>query len=120
MLQSALSLKGDNEKQILDILHFNLRPGGFCQDPVNTEVNLQFSEILTESVNLFLQSALMRVEQEEIQILNATAKEDKAHQSKLDQLQRLKLSVSEVFAAGGVKMGGIFPHLVAQKHAESL
>lgn len=117
MLQSALSLKGENEKQVLDILHFNLRPGGFCQDHVNTEVNLQFSEILTESVNLFLQSALMRIEQQQNQTQNAIAEENGAHRGKLDQLRRLKSSVSEELAVGGVKMGGIFPHLVAQKNA---
>ncbi|KAJ5527810.1 LaeA-like methyltransferase [Penicillium frequentans] len=117
MLQSALALKGDNEKQVFDILHFNLRPGGFCQDHVNTQVNLQFSEILTESVNLFLQSALMRMEQQENQTLNVIAEENEAHRGNLDQLQRLKSSVSEVLAVGGVKMGGVFPHLVAQKNA---
>lgn len=116
MLQSTLSLKGGNEKQVLDILHFNLRPGGFCQNHVNTEVNLQFSEILTESVNLFLQSALMRIEQQQ-KTQNAIAEENEAHRGKLDQLRRLKSSVSEELAVGGVKMGGIFPQLVAQKNA---
>ncbi|KAJ5777173.1 LaeA-like methyltransferase [Penicillium odoratum] len=119
MLQQILSLKGGNEEQVLNILHFNLRPGGFCQSSADPEVSHQFSEILTESINLFLQSALMRKEQqyESQKHDKAESDENKAHgQDELDQLTKVKESISDTIAAGTVKMGGIFPHLVAQKN----
>lgn len=114
MLRRILSLKGDNDEDALSILHFNLRPGGFCQDDVDPDVCLQFSDLLTESVSLFLHSALMRMEQQQSQ--NGTAAEnDNLRKSELDELRKLKSSVSETIEAKHVRMGGIFPHLVAQK-----
>ncbi|GKZ93643.1 hypothetical protein AnigIFM63604_006128 [Aspergillus niger] len=96
------------------ILHFNLRPGGFCQDDVDPDVCLQFSDLLTESVSLFLHSALMRMEQQQSQ--NGTAADyGNLGKSELDELRKLKSSVSETIEAKHVRMGGIFPHLVAQK-----
>ncbi|KAI2814186.1 hypothetical protein CBS147343_9259 [Aspergillus niger] len=114
MLRRTLSLKGDNDEDALSILHFNLRPGGFCQDDVDPDVCLQFSDLLTESVSLFLHSALMRMEQQQSQ--NGTAADyGNLGKSELDELRKLKSSVSETIEAKHVRMGGIFPHLVAQK-----
>ncbi|PWY82642.1 hypothetical protein BO83DRAFT_414177 [Aspergillus eucalypticola CBS 122712] len=110
MLQRILSLKSPNGEDSLNILHFNLRPGGFCQEDADPEVNLQFSDLLTDSVNLFLQSALMRMEQQQSQ--NGTAVENG---NTGEKLRKLKTSVSETIEAKRVRMGGIFPHLVAQK-----
>ncbi|GKZ63371.1 hypothetical protein AnigIFM49718_011444 [Aspergillus niger] len=96
------------------ILHFNLRPGGFCQDDADPDVCLQFSDLLTESVSLFLHSALMRMEQQQFE--NGTAAENgNLRKLELDELRKLKASVSETIEAKQVRMGGIFPHLVAQK-----
>ncbi|GLA06669.1 hypothetical protein AnigIFM60653_007609 [Aspergillus niger] len=96
------------------ILHFNLRPGGFCQDDADPDVCLQFSDLLMESVSLFLHSALMRMEQQQSQ--NGTAAENgNLRKSELDELRKLKASVSETIEAKHIRMGGIFPHLVAQK-----
>ena len=114
MLQRILSLKSSNAEDALNILHFNLRPGGFCQEDADPEVCLQFSDLLTDSVNLFLHSALMRMEQQQSQ--NGTAVENgNTGETELDELRKLKTSVSETIEAKRVRMGGIFPHLVAQK-----
>ncbi|GLB09888.1 hypothetical protein AtubIFM57258_005817 [Aspergillus tubingensis] len=114
MLQRILSLKTSNGEDALNILHFNLRPGGFCQEDADPEVCLQFSDLLTDSVNLFLQSALMRMEQQQSQ--NGTAVENgNTGETELDELRKLKTSVSETIEGKRVRMGGIFPHLVAQK-----
>ncbi|GCB20675.1 hypothetical protein AAWM_03560 [Aspergillus awamori] len=114
MLRRTLSLKGDNDEDALSILHFNLRPGGFCQDDADPDVCLQFSDLLTESVSLFLHSALMRMEQQQFE--NGTAAENgNLRKLELDELRKLKASVSETIEAKQVRMGGIFPHLVAQK-----
>ncbi|GFN17144.1 class I SAM-dependent methyltransferase [Aspergillus tubingensis] len=114
MLQRILSLKSANQEDALSILHFNLRPGGFCQGDADPEICLQFSDLLTDSVNLFLHSALMRMEQQQSQ--NGTAVENgNVGKIDLDQLRKLKTSVSETIEGKHVRMGGIFPHLVAQK-----
>ncbi|RAH55358.1 hypothetical protein BO85DRAFT_522209 [Aspergillus piperis CBS 112811] len=114
MLQRILSLKNSNGDDALNILHFNLRPGGFCQEDGDPEVCLEFSDHLTDSVNLFLHSALMRMEQQQSQ--NGSAVENgNTGETKLDELRKLKTSVSETIEAKRVRMGGIFPHLVAQK-----
>ncbi|RAK90133.1 hypothetical protein BO79DRAFT_192478 [Aspergillus costaricaensis CBS 115574] len=103
-----------NGEDALNILHFNLRPGGFCQEDGDPEVSLDFSDHLTDSVNLFLHSALMRMEQQQSQ--NGTAVENgNTGETELDELRKLKTSVSETIEAKRVRMGGIFPHLVAQK-----
>ncbi|PYH75220.1 class I SAM-dependent methyltransferase [Aspergillus vadensis CBS 113365] len=114
MLQRILSLKGSNGEGALNVLHFNLRPGGFCQEDADPDVCLQFSDLLTDSVNLFLHSALIRIEQQQSQ--NGTAVENgNVGKIELDELRKLKTSVSETIEGKHVRMGGIFPHLVAQK-----
>lgn len=91
------------------ILHFNLLPAGFCkgswlEDGVAKE---HFSDILLESVNLLLNASLLRKRQD--------GKGDQ--DAEVVELQRLINYTKETQESKRVKMGGIFPLLIAQKSA---
>ncbi|KAL9115742.1 MAG: hypothetical protein Q9227_000110 [Pyrenula ochraceoflavens] len=112
MLQSLLDLESQKDfarfppsGNTMSILKFSLMAGGFSRAAKSDDVavNERFSETVLETVQLLLKSALLRIK-------SAGGTDESA-----DSLQGLIDLITENSKDGKIKMGGLFPLLVAQK-----
>ena len=117
MLQKLLSLGSaaeDQSKDTMTILNFNLLPGGISREPGRRDdsTNERFSDIVLESVKLFLGASQIRKSEA---LGMPTAGGDGTGQHELAETQRLLSFVGEACKSKKIMMGGIFPQLIAQK-----
>lgn len=115
-------LKDSNTRRpsgdIMTMLNFNLIPAGFTNVSTGEDeaMKMKFSDILLESVDLLLNAALLRRwPQEESESGEAGTDRAYADQGQKEAILRLISYIKEVRGSGDVRMGGIFPVLVAQK-----
>lgn len=101
---------------IMTMLNFNLIPAGFANlsSEGDEALKMKFSDILLESVDLLLNAALLRrwPQKQEEESENGEAETD---QGQKEEILRLVSYIKEARGSGAVRMGGIFPVLVAQK-----
>lgn len=108
---------------VMTMLNFNLIPAGFADVSCKDEaMKTKFSDILLESLDLLLNAALLRKwpQDQEADSKNKEARNGRAyadHWQKEDIL-RLISYIKQERGSGDVRMGGIFPVLVAQKSAK--
>ena len=122
MLRQLLSLNPEANvsraypsEDLMTILNFGLLPGGFSRDSRSEEsdLNQRFSDIVLESVKLLLHASLLR---KQSQAIGEPSSEDSGTgQSELTEIERLMNFIDEARKSNGVKMGGVFPQLIAQK-----
>lgn len=99
----------------MTILSFELRPGGVsrAQQCKDTELNQRFSDLLLESVKLFLDGSIRR----RMSSADERTENDKGivDDRELKDVQRLSNCIEEAQKSNSIMMGGSFPYLVAQK-----
>lgn len=122
MLRQLLSLNPEANisraylsEDLMTILNFGLLPGGFSRDSRSEDpvLNKRFSEIVLESVKLLLHACLLRKQSQAIG--EPSSGDSGTGQSELTEIQRLMDFIDEARKSDGIKMGGVFPHLIAQK-----
>ncbi|XXG93752.1 hypothetical protein Hte_000001 [Hypoxylon texense] len=104
---------------LLRILHFNLLPGGLSRSEGSetSTLNDRFSEIVLESVKLLLNASLVRAKSQDG---HSTKEIQPENQIDLEELQVLMDYIDEVRKSGEVKMGGVFPQVIARKLDDAL
>lgn len=127
MLRQILSHDFKDSKDVNDypsgdsmtMLNFNLIPAGFANvsSGADEAMKLKFSDILLESVDLLLNAALLRrwPEKQQEESENEEAGNTRADKGEKEEILKLVSYIKEVRESGAVRMGGIFPVLVAQK-----
>lgn len=113
MLQECLHLDPK-----LDVLHFNLLPGGICKDLSLKGDSLirRFSDIVLESVKLLLGAPLKEDSQvEQAETTNSESREKSAGMDHLENIHRLMAAIDAIRESDEITAGGIFPQLIAQK-----
>ncbi|KAF4609847.1 hypothetical protein G7Y89_g15776 [Cudoniella acicularis] len=120
MLRQLLPLNsGSNVFQpggdLLTILNFNLLPGGISREGRSEEIvlNNQFSDIVLETVKLLLNPSLVHKKSQANG--DSFGGEAGTGHSQLTEIQKLMDFIDEAWKSGNVKMGGVFPQLIAQK-----
>jgi hypothetical protein len=105
---------------LLSILHFNLTPGGLSRSggSETSTLNDRFSEIVLESMKLLPNASLVRVKSRDIG--HSTEEIQPESQRRLEEVQALMDHIDEVRKSGKVKMGGVFPQVIARKLLDAL
>ena len=100
-----------NSSDVMTVTNFNLFPGGVSRESLSQDASLneRFSETVLESMKLLLNASLVRKKSQ------ARAGEVGADQSEQTETQRLMDIIDEARKSDGIKMGGVFPQLIAQK-----
>ena len=99
----------------MTIINFNLLPGGVSRESLSQDASLneRFSDIVLESVKLLLKASLVRKNSQAPQ--DPRAGEGGTGQSEQIKIQMLMDTIDEARNSNGIKMGGVFPQLIAQK-----
>ena len=103
----------------MGIINFNLRPGGFSRGfpSPQPEMDDLLSDILLESMRLFLNASLLR-QNSRTNTETDDSEEDKA-QHEGTNIQALMDYFETARKANTIKMGGLFPQVIAQKTKQS-
>ena len=117
MLRQILSLNPGAENpsgDMLTIINFNLIPGGITRNsrPQDASINERFSDIVLESVKLLLEAALIRKKSQVPE--KSECGQTSMGQSGLPEIQKLMDFIDEARKSDRIKMGGVFPQLIAQ------
>ncbi|KAI1149833.1 hypothetical protein F4825DRAFT_429006 [Nemania diffusa] len=104
---------------LVRIIHFNLLPGGLNRSDGSetSALNDRFSDIVLETVKLLLNASLVRAKSQDG---HATKKIQPDNQSRLEEIRALMDYIDEVRQSGEVKMGGVFPQVIARKLDDAL
>ena len=99
----------------MTIINFNLVPGGIARGihSVSTDHNDRLSDILLESMELLLNASAMRLTLQTSEELSI--KDDSKEQHTLEETRALTHCIEELRASQKIRMGGVFPQLIAQK-----
>ena len=99
----------------MTIINFNLLPGGTSRESRSEDASLneRFSHIMLESVELFLKGSLIRKKSHASEELRVG--EGGTGQSELTEIERLMDFMEEARKSDRIKMGGLFPQVIAQK-----
>ncbi|KAH7394356.1 hypothetical protein BKA66DRAFT_567306 [Pyrenochaeta sp. MPI-SDFR-AT-0127] len=116
MLRELIKPGSDYHPDTMSIINFNLLPGGICRntDLRSDPVNKRLSETVLESVKLLLAASLEENRQESV-----TGLTQRISNEERDKTKNLMDAIASSIEVGEVIAGGVFPHLVAQKPAES-
>jgi len=120
MLRTILSLDSKPSDfqpggDLLTILNFNLLPGGLSRETKSDEIalNNRFSDIVLESVELLLNASLVRKKSE--MIADPLGEKTSMKEGQLMEIEKLVGFVNDARGSGKIRMGGVFPQLIAQK-----
>lgn len=104
-----------NSGDVMTIINFNLLAGGVSRESLSQDASLneRFSEIVLESVKLLLKASLVRKKSHAPQ--DPQAEEAGTGHGEQTKIQRLMDTIDEARKSDGIKMGGFFPQLIAQK-----
>ena len=99
----------------MTIINFNLLPGGISNSSPFQDASLseRFSEIVLESMKLLLAASLIRKKSQAPEEPRDT--EGGTDQSDLTEIQRLMDFIDKARMSDKIKMGGVFPQMIAQK-----
>ena len=122
MLRQVLSSNSEadvpqlyNSGDVMTITNFNLLPGGVSRESLSQDASLneRFSETVLESMKLLLNASLIRKKSQAPQ--DPRAGEGGADYREQIEIQRLMDIIDEARRSDKIKMGGVFPQLIAQK-----
>ena len=91
----------------IEILHFNLLPGGICRDPAlkSDPLNRRFSETVLESIKVALVGLVLQG--------NSICSDDAVAEG--SRICRLVDTIDASKRSANIIAGGMFPHLIARR-----